>query len=482
MVSTAVVAVLMLTTSLPLGLLVLIGLPVIIASTTLLIRPLQAKQTHMREEQGKLTTIAADAVAGLRVLRGIGGEDRFDDAYRRQSAQVRDAGISMSGNAAGLAVIKEGVPLAFMLVVVASGAVLTLRGDLSVGNLVAFYGFTAYLQAPISTASNLIEQYTRAWVGLSKMARILAVEDPDESIPGDEDEPSPSPVHAPSTSAEESPSSGDMNEDDWWAHATLRDPDSGVRIDAGRITAVVAADPDEGASIARRLAGFDPGQAMVEDRKLATLARDEIRRGIYFLGADAQVFSGSLRDDLLGAGAPMRRPHGTTELVVRDEIAAQSLVELPPPHIDDPRDPALYAAIDVADAHDVLTSLPGGLDGVLLEKGRNLSGGQRQRVALARAVAAKAPVLVLVEPTSALDAHTEARIARKLAVQRAGQTTVIVTASPLVLEECDVIEVVDEQGTRIAEGTHRDLRHQAEAGDPGADAYMRIIDRRMGQA
>ena len=145
-------------------------------------------------------------------------------------------------------------------------------------------------------------------------------------------------------------------------------------------------------------------------------------------------------------------------------------------------------ALRVAVAGDVVDSL-GGLEGQLAEKARNLSGGQRQRVALARAVARRAPVLVLVEPTSALDSHTEALVARRLRAEREGLTTVVVTASPLLLGRCDEVVLLEAQdgaaggagasetagaaagaGLReIARGTHRELSALA--------AYAAVVGR-----
>jgi ABC-type multidrug transport system fused ATPase/permease subunit len=93
---------------------------------------------------------------------------------------------------------------------------------------------------------------------------------------------------------------------------------------------------------------------------------------------------------------------------------------------------------------------------VLDERGRGLSGGQRQRLVLARAVAADPEVLVLVEPTSAVDAHTEARIAERLPRARQGRTTVVMTASPLLLHHADEVALVSE-GRVAAVGTHDDL-------------------------
>ncbi|WP_434056411.1 ATP-binding cassette domain-containing protein [Georgenia sunbinii] len=139
-------------------------------------------------------------------------------------------------------------------------------------------------------------------------------------------------------------------------------------------------------------------------------------------------------------------------------------------------DARLLAALEVADAHDVLESIPGRLDGEITEKGRSLSGGQRQRVALARALLTEPQVLVLVEPTSAVDAHTEARIAERLAHYRRGRTTVVVTGSPLVLEHADDVVFLD--GGRVrARGRHHDLLDRAAQHDPDAVAYHHAITR-----
>jgi ABC-type multidrug transport system fused ATPase/permease subunit len=113
-------------------------------------------------------------------------------------------------------------------------------------------------------------------------------------------------------------------------------------------------------------------------------------------------------------------------------------------------------SISGANAEDVIDALPVGLDTLIDERGRSFSGGQRQRLVLARALLSDAEVLVLVEPTSAVDAHTEARIARRLREARAGRTTVIATTSPLVLDQADRV-VYLEDGRVVAEARHREL-------------------------
>jgi ABC-type multidrug transport system fused ATPase/permease subunit len=126
-------------------------------------------------------------------------------------------------------------------------------------------------------------------------------------------------------------------------------------------------------------------------------------------------------------------------------------------------------AVRVANAEDVYDALPGGWQGLLDERGRGLSGGQRQRVVLARALAVDAPIMILVEPTSAVDAHTEARIAERVAAVRRGRTTVVTTVSPLWLHHADRV-VLLQDGKATVEGTHEQLLDDS-------PAYRRVVAR-----
>jgi ABC-type multidrug transport system fused ATPase/permease subunit len=134
-------------------------------------------------------------------------------------------------------------------------------------------------------------------------------------------------------------------------------------------------------------------------------------------------------------------------------------------------------ALAAAQCGDVLEALRRGtpqgvtdpMDAVLTERGRSLSGGQRQRLALARSLVTDPPVLVLDEPTSAVDSHTEARIADALARLRAGRATVVFTSSPLLLDRADHVVLVRD-GTVAAQGLHRALLHD----DP---AYRAVVTR-----
>ena len=102
-------------------------------------------------------------------------------------------------------------------------------------------------------------------------------------------------------------------------------------------------------------------------------------------------------------------------------------------------------------------------------------------MALARALLTEAPTLVLIEPTSALDSHTEARVAAQVHRARAGRTTVVVTASPLVLEACDEVILLDSSGTELLRSTHRELMAMARDGHAQAADYRAVVSRAMGE-
>jgi ABC-type multidrug transport system fused ATPase/permease subunit len=210
------------------------------------------------------------------------------------------------------------------------------------------------------------------------------------------------------------------------AGVPLIDPTSGLVVTPGAMTCLVSALPDESAAIADRLGRFgDADGVVLGDVQLADLPISVVRRRIVVSEADPVLFAGTLRTEL----DPWGRTRG---------------------------DAPIHAAVAVANAEDIIDALPAGLDAPVEERGRSFSGGQRQRLVLARSLLSDAEVLVLVEPTSAVDAHTEARIADRLRAERSGMTTVIVTTSPLVLDRADRVVMI-EDGRVVAEGTHREL-------------------------
>ncbi len=413
-VSYIVVAVILLNASARLGLVVLLGVPAMVLFLGPLLRPLQRRQHVQREVAGKLTALGADTVAGLRVLRGIGGEPAFFARYRERSTQLQAAGVHVASPQATLDAAQVLLPGVFLVLVTWLSARLALAGTIVVGDVVAFYGYAFFLVVPIRTAIEAADKVTRSLVGARRIVAVLATE-PE--------------IADPVVSASEPP-----------LQSTLSDPGSGLTVEPGTMTALVSADPDDTAAIAHRLgrlvSGTESDQVTLGGTRLRDLSLATVRRRVLVSEAEPRLFSGVLRDELDPWAA------STGQGTERSG--------------DDRR---LTAAVHVAAAEDVLDALPEGLDAEVDEAGRGFSGGQRQRLALARAVLADPDVLVLVDPTSAVDAHTEILVAQRLRAARhttGGRTTVVTTASPLLLDRCDDVAFVI-SGRVVARGTHRHL-------------------------
>jgi ABC-type multidrug transport system fused ATPase/permease subunit len=397
-VSFAIVATLMLRASTTLGLLVAVGVPLLSAAVGPLLAPLHRRRARHRELVGRLTTVGADTVSGLRVLRGIGGEGVFSRRYAAASQEVRTAGVAAARVQSLLDAAEVALPGVFVAAVTWLGARLAVDGRISVGELVAFYGYAAFLLLPVRTVTEAADKFTRAHVAARRTVEVLVLE----------------PELASGSSAAEPP-----------LGVPLVDLPSGLVVAPGQLTAVVAGVPEEAAAIADRLGRFADGEGVrLGGTDLRDLPLEAVRRRVLVSDHDPRLFTGPLAAEL--------DPTGTA----------------PPERVQ--------AAIDTASAADVIVALPDGLATEVAERGRTFSGGQRQRLVLARALVADPEILVLVEPTSAVDAHTEARIADRLATARRGRATVVCTTSPLVLDRADKVALVA-GGRVVAEGTHRDL-------------------------
>jgi ABC-type multidrug transport system fused ATPase/permease subunit len=415
-VSFLVVAVFLLRTSVVLGLVVLVGVPLLLLAVGPLLKPLQHRNLRQREMMGDLANLATDIVGGLRILRGIGGERVFHERYVRESQAVRRAGVQVGRLQSMLDALQVLLPGFFVVVVVWLGARLAVQGRISAGDLVAFYGYAAFLMIPLRTATEFANKWIRAHVAAGRVVRLLELRP--EILDPSPDQTLPQPP----------------------ADADLVDVPSGLRVPHGELVALVSDRLEETAAMADRLGRYAEGDVRWGGVPLSGLPRESLRRRIVVSDTASTLFSGLLREqlDVRGHG------HG-----------------------------AVDAAMVTASAHDILEAVPGGLDAVVAERGRTFSGGQRQRLVLARALAADPEVLVLVEPTSAVDAHTEARIADRLRTHRAGRTTVVTTTSPLLLDRVDRVAFVQD-GVVRAFAPHRELLRDV-------PAYRAVVTREVEQ-
>ncbi|MFI7388260.1 ABC transporter transmembrane domain-containing protein [Streptomyces sp. NPDC049813] len=404
-----------------LGTVVAIGMPVLALAVLPLLPRATRRADHQREKAGRATELASDTVAGLRVLRGIGGEELFLDRYRRASQEVREAAVRSARMWSLISSVQVLLPGLLLIVVVWYGVHLAREGRITVGELVTVYSAVMMLNYPLRHFEEIAMAYSFSRPSAQRAARVLALE---RVI-----EPSGAPRGATAPSGD------------------LYDPATGLLAPAGLLTAVVCGDPDLAGRLAERLGGHatsddadrdgrDGRRATTPSALLGGVPLDELpldvaRTAVLVQDKDPVLLSGTLSELLDVPSAGSVRP-----------------------------DEALAAAqcSDVLDALTQASLDDDPLNARITERGRSLSGGQRQRLALARSLVTDPEALVLDEPTSAVDSHTEARIAQGVRALRRGRTTVVLSSSPLLLDRADRVVFVHD-GEVAGVGTHRELLH-----------------------
>ncbi|MFF2949903.1 ABC transporter transmembrane domain-containing protein [Kitasatospora sp. NPDC057965] len=410
-----VAAALLLPVSALLAAVVLLGVPLLAVLVGPLLERLQGAEAQYRERQGVLTARIGDIVGGLRVLNGIGGKELLAGRYRDGSRGLRAEGYRVGAVTSWIQALAVGLPALFLALVTWLAARMAAEGTITVGTLVAVYGYVAVLVVPVAGFIESGYDLTRGLVAAGRVVRLL------DLAPAGQDAATLRP-------APEGP-------------AALYDPDSGVELAPGRLTAIVGARPAESAAVVDRLGRYGESAATWGGVPLAEVTTAEVRRRILVADNEADLFAGPLRTVVGG-----RSEH---------------------------TDAAIARAVRDAAAQDVVQALPEGLDTAVEAGGGNLSGGQRQRLRLARALLADPEVLLLVEPTSAVDAHTEAAMAAGLRRARAGRTTALTSTSPVLLEQADTVCYLAD-GRLVAAGPHRGLL----ASQPG---YRALVARGDGE-
>ncbi|MEV7386152.1 MULTISPECIES: ABC transporter ATP-binding protein [unclassified Streptomyces] len=389
-----------------LGWVVAAGLPLVALAVLPLLPRATRRADFQRTKAGRATELASDTVAGLRVLRGIGGEDLFLDRYRRASQEVRHAAVRSARMWALISAIQVLVPGLLLIVVVWHGVQLARQGRVTVGELVTVYSAVMILNYPLQHFTEIAMAYSFSRPSAKRAARVLSLERATDT----------------GGSRADTVPAGD-----------LYDPATGLLAPTGRLTAVVCGDPDAAGDLAERLGGH-PAEAgtsvLLGGVPLDELPLAAARTAVLVQDKDPVLLSGSLREllDVPASGA----------VRAEDALAAAQCTDV--------LDALVQGSLDVTDP----------MDARITERGRSLSGGQRQRLALARSLITDPGVLVLDEPTSAVDSHTEARIAEGIREVRSGRTTVVFTSSPLLLDRADRVVLVHE-GEVVAVGVHREL-------------------------
>ncbi|MEU9167210.1 ABC transporter ATP-binding protein [Streptomyces sp. NPDC048420] len=409
-----VAAVALLRMSLPLGLVVLLGTPLLLWLGHLLSKPLEQRSATEQERAARASGVAADLVAGLRVLKGLGAESAATARYRATSRSSLTATLRAARAEAwqnGLLTVLTGVFLALVALV---GGRLAAHGDIGLGQLVSSVALALYVIGPLSEFSWVNAELAQGRASAARIAEILET--------------------SPEVVAGAEPLGGRIEGRLrllGLSYGPLRAVD--LDIAPGETVGVVTTDPGAASALLHCLSRrVDPDEGVVEldGVPLPRLSLDEVRGAVLVAEHDTDLFEGTVLENITAAAAS-----GTASAV------------------------AVTAAITASGTDEVLRALPDGAHSPVTARGRSLSGGQRQRVALARALAADAPVLVLHEPTTAVDSVTEVRTAAGITDLRRTRTTLLVTNSPALLAVTDRVVLLD-GGRLAAQGHHDRLVHE----------------------
>ncbi|MBB1042239.1 ABC transporter ATP-binding protein [Dietzia sp. Cai40] len=437
------ISVYLLWTDLLVGLIVLIGVPLSLVLVALPSRVISRHSTAQQTAIGMASSRATDIMTGLRVLKAGGGERWAAEQYRDASRAAADAGIvtaERTGRVQGIGSLGMAVVLA--LVLLAAGY-RVLSGEMAIGTLVSVVGVAVFFEEPVRLITAMVGIFARSHGAAQRLVDLQASAPVDES--GSE---VPAGSHL-QVSGLELPDG--------------RDLDLGVT--AGELVALVAEQPAAAEAVTLAIAGHSDGAdaVLVGGHRRSRLA-PAIANHVVVAPHRVDLFVGTIRSNIA-----MRHDALGDDALGDDAPGDAALGGKPIDDDDNPISDEVLAASAVA---EIVEHLPDGLDHVVQEGGRNLSGGQRQRIALARALHADPDVLVLHDPTSAVDAVTEWEIAqavRRVRTSRPGQATLIVTSSPPFLATADRVVHLPRSGETHS-GTHLELRETSAS-------YRSAVDR-----
>ncbi|MEU9949218.1 ABC transporter ATP-binding protein [Streptomyces sp. NBC_01336] len=412
LVAVVVAAVALGLADLRLGLLVIMGTVVILTILSVMSKRIGASTQEQQARVARAGAKVADLITGLRPLHGFGGNHAAFVSYRKVSTEAKHQAITVARVNGAYAGAAQALNAVLAAAVTLTAGWLAFDGQITIGELVMAVGLAQFIMEPLKMFSEMPKYVMMARASADRMALVLAA--PPVSAPGPQ-----------------RPAAGGDLEIDGIRYGTLRELK--FRVAAGEFVAITAYQPRAAADFASILAVNVPpqeygGTVRISGREIAELPVEAVREHMLVNPYDGEIFAGTLRTNIDPAG---------TSRTVPEAVEASMLTDVVALHRD-------------------------GLDYAIRDRGANLSGGQRQRLSLARALAADTDVLVLHDPTTAVDAVTEQLIARNLVKLRRGRTTVVISSSPAVLDAADRVLVLDD-GIITAEDTHRNLLATDEA-------------------
>jgi ATP-binding cassette, subfamily B, bacterial len=364
-----------------------------------------------RRRSGSLGAVAQDTLGNAALVQASNREAAELERYRREGEGVIAAELSSVRIRGVFSPIVDLIELCGILLVVVIGTRAIASGGLTLGGMLVFIAYLSRLYGPVRDLSSLSNAVFKALAGAERVIELL------DERPRVTERPAPIRLER---------ARGAVELDDVWFGYDDTPALKGVtlHVASGERVALVGASGAGKSTVARMLLRFgdpDSGAVRLDGHDLRDLELASLRRSVALLLQETLVLHGSVRENIAYA-----RPEAT--------------------------DAEIEAAARAAGAHEFIVGLPDGYDTDLGERGRRLSGGQRQRIAIARALLADAPVLVLDEPTTGLDAE----LAASLAGLMRDRTALVISHDLLLTRDADLILVLDD-GRVIERGRHDEL-------------------------
>jgi subfamily B ATP-binding cassette protein MsbA len=369
-----------------------------------------------RTSEGLLASVAQETLSSIRIVQGLAQEEQQSERFQTQNTTSLNAYLESVRYQAAVAPLVDVFAAAGLAIVMWFGATRVLSGQLTTGDVVVFFAYVTNLYAPIKALSRLWYSLNRATIGIERIGEVM-------ELAYDVTDRADAKLAARLTGQIEF-------RDVSFAYDHSREVLSHIdlSIAPGEHVAIVGATgagKSTLASLIPRLYDASSGAVLIDGHDLRTFKVQSLRDQVSMVLQDALLFSGSIRDNIA-----FGRPEATM-----DEI---------------------LAAARTANADEFIDRLPLGYETAVSERGTTLSGGQKQRIAIARAILRDAPILILDEPTTGLDAVSERLVVDALERAAAGRTTVTIAHRLTTLRFADRIIVLD-AGRIIEQGTHLEL-------------------------
>jgi ATP-binding cassette, subfamily B, bacterial len=382
-------------------------------------KPMTNSSTYQYELSGKLWSFIQQSLTSVKIVQAYSRENFTREQFRSQSLQYNQASLTSTkiGTVySGLVGIVTGVATA---VVVGIGAYKGLTGVITIGELFLFISYIGGLFGPVNSLAGIIAS---SFTITARARRIFEILDSEEVV---HEKPDAVPLANVEGQVELKRLYFGYGKQGL-ANPILKD--FNVQIEAGKVVAVVGpTGAGKTSMISLLLRFYDPwsGDVLIDGQNLKDVTLKSLRSNITLVLQDAFIFPISIADNI-GFGNHNAR---------RDEI---------------------ISAAKAAQAHEFIMRLPKGYDTIVSEGGVSLSGGEKQRISLARAFLRDTPILILDEPTSAMDVQTEAKIFKALSTYSAGKTVFIISHRLSTIRHADLIISIKD-GEIAEKGTHESL-------------------------